>query len=768
MRIIIACIFAALVAFCSPARNISGIVIDETKNPKAFVNVVLLHDSVFIDGQVTADSGAFLFENAGSTANKVKISMIGYEEMVLPVPADGNFNTISLSPSAVRLGEVVVKGDLPSTRIKGNAFVTSVENSILATAGSANDVLKNIPMVTGGDGKFSVFGRENAIIYINGRLVRNSDEIGQIASGDIKEIQVISNPGAQYGANVNAVIRIVTKKPVGEGFSVSASTDNIYNKWFKTTEQLNLKYRTGGLEIFGMGYFSNGKTHTDQHVEDTSYGKSLVETTIENSNSTKQTDITGKIGLNYQFNKNHSIGAYYQLDYIRGKRSGCFLNDITENGVLSESSVSDLKSRFKTMPCHNANIYYTGTSGKFTIDFNADYMHTRADDHLFQYEQNMFSADRNVTTFNLTRNWLLAEKLSVSYDLPKGNILIGEEYTNTTSRNDFRNPENILNSELTDVRESNMGFFAEISHAFGKFSATAGMRYEHVKSHYYLNDRLIEEQSETYDNLFPSANITYSPGRFRLSLSYSSRITRPTYDNLSGNYIYVNSVTYIRGNPFLKPARPQVFAAQASWRYLTFSAQYTYTKNVITQVNEPYADNEKINVFTVINTPNQKLLSLYLNATPVFGIYHPWLSLGMIKQWFGINYRDQYLKFNTPQFTIQMRNTLTLPNDWFIEASLWWRSHADWKNWTYTHAVSSVDMRVYKMFLDKSLTIYLSVNDIFNGMVDHSDIYSGIIRMQTNTNQHRRNVRLTVRYNFNTSRSRYKGTGAGQTEKTRF
>lgn len=64
---------------------------------------------------------------------------------------------------------------------------------------------------------------------------------------------------------------------------------------------------------------------------------------------------------------------------------------------------------------------------------------------------------------------------------------------------------------------------------------------------------------------------------------------------------------------------------------------------------------------------------------------------------------------NSPIFTIQMNNTLTLPHDWFIEASLWWRSHGDWKNWAYTHTLSTVNLRVYKMFLNKSLTVYLGV-----------------------------------------------------------
>lgn len=313
-----------------------------------------------------------------------------------------------------------------------------------------------------------------------------------------------------------------------------------------------------------------------------------------------------------------------------------------------------------------------------------------------------------------------------------------------------------------------MGIFAEISRTFGKFSATAGVRYEHVKSDYYLNDKLVDGQSKTYNNLFPSANITYSPGDFKFSLSYSNRISRPTYNNLTGNYFYVNSMLYTRGNPYLKPAKRQDFTAQASWKYITLSAQYTYTKDVITQIYEPYEGNEKINVFTVTNTPNQKLFSIYLNASPVFGIYHPSLSLGMQKQWFGINYRDQYLKLGSPIFTIQMQNTFTLPKDWFVEASLWWRSRGDWKNWSYTHTQSTVNLRVYKMFLDKSLSVYLSVNDIFNGMLYHADIYSGNIKMQSNVNNHGRNVELTIRYNFNTTKSRYKGTGAGLSEKNRF
>lgn len=767
MRTIIACIFTAVAFICS-ARNVSGVVTDERKNPLALVNVVLLNDSTFIEGTVTDDRGAFLLENADASANIVRIKMIGYEELVLPIPADGNLSTLSLSPSAMKLGVVVVKGDVPTTKVKGNALVTRIENSILATAGSANDVLKNIPMVTGDDGNFSVFGRGSAIIYINGRLVRSANDIGMLSSRDIKEIQVISNPGARYGSDVNAVIRIVTKRPAGDGFSIAASAAARYNKWCTTEEQLSLKYRTRGLEIFGVGSFSYGKNYHDEHSVTTNYGKSVLESVSYLSFPYTQTNIIGKIGFNYQFNKNHSIGAYYRHYSNKYIEDGHSMSEITENGVLSESSFSDYKGWFKTLPGHSANLYYIGTVGKFTFDFNGDYMQTKNNNRSCHHEQNLFSDNREVTTFNNTRNRLFAEKATVSYDLPEGNILIGEEYTDSRSRNDFSNPENILSSELSDVRENNIGIFAEISHTFGKFSATAGVRYEHVKSNYYQNDRLMLEQSRTYNNLFPSANVSWSPGEFGFSLAYSNRISRPSYSSLSGNYFYSNSIHYTRGNPYLRPEKRHEFSAMASWKYITLSAQYTISKDVITQVNEPYEGDEKISVFTLTNTPDRKQFALFLNASPKFGIYRPSLSLSMWKQWFGINYRDGYENFNSPFFTLQLRNTFILPRDWVIEASLWWRSHGDSKNWIYTHTLSTVDLRVYKMFLKKSLTVYLSANDIFNGMVSHADSYSGNIRMQTNVNNHQRHIRLTIHYNFNTTRSRYKGKGAGQSEKDRL
>ena len=202
------------------AQSITGKVVDENNSPLDYVNVVLLKaDSTYVSGTVTDENGLFTFENTPDIPKFVKLSSIGYNEKILDIPLTGNVGTVYLEPTTVMLGEVIVKSDRPVTAIKGDALVTSVAGTQLAHAGTAEDVLVQVPMVVGRDGVFEVFGKGSPAIYVNGRLVRDSNELMQISSADIKNVEVVTNPGVKYDASVNSVIRITTKRPQGEGFS---------------------------------------------------------------------------------------------------------------------------------------------------------------------------------------------------------------------------------------------------------------------------------------------------------------------------------------------------------------------------------------------------------------------------------------------------------------------------------------------------------------------------------------------------------------------
>ena len=231
------------------AQTVSGRLMDENSQPLPYANVVLLSlpDSVFVSGTISGEDGSFKLE-ATSKKQILKISTIGYKTVYKPI-APANLGTVQLVADAQQLGEVVVKADLPKTRVKGNAMVTTVTGSVLEKAGTGNDLLDKIPGLSAEDGSVNVFGSGAAEIYINGRKMRNSSELDQLSSDNIKSVEVLRNPGARYDASVKAVVRIITKKLQGEGFGFSNRAYVGYQYDLALLDQFNFNYRKGGRNV---------------------------------------------------------------------------------------------------------------------------------------------------------------------------------------------------------------------------------------------------------------------------------------------------------------------------------------------------------------------------------------------------------------------------------------------------------------------------------------------------------------------------------------
>lgn len=206
------------------SQKVSGKVVDENNSPMAFANVfVLTADSMFITGSVTDQEGVFAFDTPAD-GHFLKISYIGYKENLLRLRDKEDFGIITLAIDSKMLNEVIVKGNLPVIRLKGEAIVTTVENTVLSEVGSANDVIGKLPGVTRGKESFEVFGKGVPLIYINGKKVRDSQELEQLNSSEIKHIELITNPGARYDATVKSVIRVQTLRRKGEGLGVDLRT----------------------------------------------------------------------------------------------------------------------------------------------------------------------------------------------------------------------------------------------------------------------------------------------------------------------------------------------------------------------------------------------------------------------------------------------------------------------------------------------------------------------------------------------------------------
>ena len=251
MKAFITTILIALTAFSTIAQNISGKVIDEQNQPIEFANVALysLLDSTLRTGTVSNKIGEFILSSNGTETNGyLQISFIGYETKTVTATTE---QIIILKDNSNFLDDVVVKGSRKIYKIDNGSIVASVKNTVLETLPTTNEVIAQLPFLSGSDGNFTVFGKGIPIIYINDRLVRNNKELEQLSPSDIKNIRVITRPGAQYDATVKAVIKITTEKPVGEGLSGMLYAQGKQNTVLSGSEYVSFNYRTGVWDASG-------------------------------------------------------------------------------------------------------------------------------------------------------------------------------------------------------------------------------------------------------------------------------------------------------------------------------------------------------------------------------------------------------------------------------------------------------------------------------------------------------------------------------------
>ena len=249
------------------AQKVIGRVIDEQGQPVEFANVALLSiaDSTFINGGVTNQNGDFVIPCRPGRM-LIRVTFVGYKTHYQPCTV-GEVGNIRLKKDAIVLQNVVVKGEIPQYKMVQGGMAVDIQHSILHDVGSADELLSMLPMIQGRDGKFEVLAKGEPEIYINNKKVRDGVELKQLKSMDIKNVEIITAPGAKYNAEVNAVIRIKTLKPQGDGFSLMAISQTWKNNKWNNYDDLTLKYRTGGLEAFATIALDNGHYSAEQNLE---------------------------------------------------------------------------------------------------------------------------------------------------------------------------------------------------------------------------------------------------------------------------------------------------------------------------------------------------------------------------------------------------------------------------------------------------------------------------------------------------------------------
>jgi len=97
--------------------------------------------------------------------------------------------------------------------------------------------------------------------------------------------------------------------PQGDGFSGTLRAQNGFRHYFSSMEQANLKYRTGGLELFTNLNYYGGKFYSHENTNMETQGSTTWLQNIESINRMRNNEFFGKFGLSWMISERHSIGA---------------------------------------------------------------------------------------------------------------------------------------------------------------------------------------------------------------------------------------------------------------------------------------------------------------------------------------------------------------------------------------------------------------------------------------------------------------------------
>jgi ferric enterobactin receptor len=586
--ILISLLFLGFISMAQSAKNkgsISAKIIDsETKVPieMAIVTIYKTGETKAINGVTTNQKGLFTFNSLPEGTYRISVEFISYKiyfiEKAVIIAAANNLNLgeVLLVPLANELSGVTVTSKAPSVQNKIDKLVYNPVNDLSSQGGVATDVLKNVPMVSIDiDGKVELQGNSNVRFLINGKPssifgASVSDALQSIPASQIKNIEVITSPGAKYdAAGTGGIINIVLKDNTVQGINSSV---NVSVGTRLENGSFNLNARKGN---FGAGiYFSANKqlntitknssdrlsynpsrdTISSLHqAGDSPFTRSSYQTGLNfNWSISEKDELTATIGLNHFQNNSTANTLLHQQSYLsNGTVLSMVDSERNSAGSFKNDAVDWSTSYKKTFDKKDQelNILLTSSSGKNT--------NSSSQETVIQ-QDNSVSGNRN---HNPGQDHELNLSIDFAYPLAEGFVV------EMGSKSTFENIKSQVVSDtlsIDNVYYNNLGqsysfvykrniYAAYLSTSFvlfdGFLDGRAGLRYEKTVTTADFGGVSIPD----YDTFAPSFVLQHKMNDSEsLKFAYSYRIERPDFEDLNPFFNISDPHNISTGNPFLK------------------------------------------------------------------------------------------------------------------------------------------------------------------------------------------------------------------------
>ena len=751
------------------SNKMMGRIVDTRHQPVDFANVALLNvsDSSLITGGVTNENGQFVIPCEAKKAI-VKVSCVGYNTFY-NVYGIGEIGVITLNEASVNLQEVVVMGHRKYILKENGRLTLNVQNSNLQNIGKAADVIKYVPGMLYTNGKYEVFGKGEPVIYIDGRKVANASELSLIPSSNVKSVQLITNPGAEYDAGTRSVIAISTIHHKLDGLSGIASAELSRHKNWSNKEGININIHKGALDVFLAYQYDNTRRDIRYDVNQFNYEQDTFHEISASEYFDRSHSHDYNVGMNYAINKNYTVGGRYlgsisnykmldsPFDYMQTYKNDELLTSTDNKTEESE------KERF-----HNVNLYYIGKlTDNLQLNLDADYVYAQLKHKQQVSETSRIDAVSEITHMqNDQRNRATALKGVFAWNMNKNNGLdFGMDFSKISSWGVSVNEEGKIADDQFKNKETKYAGFATYCLSVSKWKGSIGLRYEYI--HAVNTDQGEVKNKTDYSDLLPSLSLSTMFGIVGMNLGFSSRVNRPSFRQLNNSVSYNNQYHYEQGNIYLKPQYVYDTELSVNCSIFDFTLDYQYIKDYIHPTVVSVSGKPGTVTWMSTNAKDFQQLGAQCVVSPVFGCWRPTLTVGVYKPYFTLSYNGEQLDYNHPYGLFAFQNVVALRSDWLFRCDFYWNfkgHHGIYEQNGY----SSFNMMVQKQLLKKKLTITLKAEDLFDSSKLNDVKRVNFVVQNRTVNNFNRCIIASISYNFNSFKDKYKGSGSAEDEINRF
>lgn len=724
---------------------LKGQIVDsQTAEPMSFASVKIFQNQKLITGNISNDKGDFEF-TLPKGKYTFEIEFVGYRKYT---SSEIELNSSILEVAQVKLfssdkalDELVVQAEKSSMELSLDKRVFNVGKDLANRGGSASDILMNIPSVTvEPDGGIKLRGSQNVRILIDGKpsgmvSFKGGAGLRQLQASMIERVEVITNPSARYEAEGQAgIINIILKKDSKSGFngSFEVITGNPAN--FGIGANVNYRHKKVNFFVnYGLAYRKNpyrGDTYQEVTVQDSV--KILSQT---NSGTVSGFDNNIRGGLDYYFSEKSILTASYLFSRAGGKRHTLNIYDDYLNTLNNPlRSIGRIQNEQEKEPMSEYVLSYKKEFNKKGQELNAQFRfldHFENSDQVFTQNSTLPNGSMDTpNTFVQTSVNDEFEKqylLQLDYVHPfakDGKFEMGARTSLRNMVNDYVVNDVTPTGEVPIAWLDNYFIYKEdISAAYGiisnktkKVSYQIGLRAETTNVSTTLR-KTNEVNPRNYANLFPSAHFTYSLNKDNsLQLSYSRRIRRPVYNDLSPFMTLSDSRNFFSGNPNLNPEYSDVIELGHLVNFekgsVTSSVYYRNTKDNIFSIRRVDSNGFSTSMPENLNSEKAYGLEFTSNYAPVkwwkldfnFNLFHADID--------GSNIEAQYVTKTNSWFARQTSRFI-LPKGFDMQL----RTNYDAAQKTAQGSRKGIlffDYSLKKDIWNKKGSLNFSVLDIFN------------------------------------------------------